>query len=261
MNWQKQSADKPLFEDLLWSRPQNKRASGKLLVVGGHAQEFAQVANAYQAAQTAGAGAIKVTLPQSLSKLAATIPDVQFAPANQIGSFAQGALAELLDAADWADAALLAGDFGKNSETTAMLDNFLAKTDKLAVIAEDCLQSIGTDLDELADMNIDLVIGFDKLQKLGSALKLDKPFVSTMPNEALADNLSELTKSHSANIVIVSESYLWVASQGRAISTKSAKPDTTKLAAACAVWHMQHPAKPLEALSTACYEISQDESS
>ena len=48
--WHKQTVEKPLFPDILWSRPQNKRQAGKLLIVGGHAESFAAVGEAYAAA-------------------------------------------------------------------------------------------------------------------------------------------------------------------------------------------------------------------
>jgi hypothetical protein len=256
MSWQTQLADKPLFPDLLWSRPQNKRQAGKLLIVGGQAQEFSHVAASYQDAQKAGAGTIKVILPVSLSKLAAAVPDVQFAPANQSGSFARSALAELLDASQWANGVLLAGDFGKNSETTATLDSLLAKIEKPVTINEDALQSIDTGFKQLMDRDVDLILGFKTLQKLGGEAGLEKPFVSTMPSVALAERLSELSKTAAANIVAVSEGHIWVASRGQVTSTKSDQADLTRLSGYCAVWHMQNLAKPLEAITTACYQLA-----
>ena len=37
------------------------------------------------------------------------------------------ALAPLLDLAQWADGVLLAGDIGRNSETTVLLETFMSK--------------------------------------------------------------------------------------------------------------------------------------
>jgi hypothetical protein len=252
--WQTQSEDQPLYPDLLWSRPQNKRQAGKLLIIGGHAQEFAQVAAAYEASQKAGAGTIKILMPASLEKLAGMIPGVEFAPANSIGSFAQSSLAELLDAADWADAVLLAGDFGKNSETAAVLDKFLAKNKKLLIISDGSLHSIGLDMGELADIDADLVIDFKSLQKLGTSLRLEKPFISTMVNNVLAEELSKLSKDHRANIITLNDGQAWVASRGSVTNTKL-NYSLPELSAYCAVWHMQHKAKPLEALTSACYQL------
>lgn len=254
MNWQTQSRDQPLYPDLLWSRPQNKRQAGKLLIIGGHGQQFSAVARSYEAAHKAGAGTVRVVMPASLEKTAAMVPGVQFAAANQIGSFAKNALAELLDSADWADGVLLSGDLGKNSETTATIDSFLSKNEKLAVIGNSSVQSIGLSLKELTDMdNIDLILDFTNLQKLGSQLKLEKPFVSTMTNNSLAEALGGLSQKIKANIVISSEGQAWTASKGGVVNTKTGAT-LEDLAAYCAVWHMQNPGKPLQALSTACFK-------
>src|SRR6476660_954324 len=95
-NWLKQAPDKPLFPDLLWSRPENKRQAGKLLVVGGNGQGFASPAAAYGAAIAAGIGAAKVILPDSLEKtLGKSFPEAIFAPSTPSGSFARLALGTL----------------------------------------------------------------------------------------------------------------------------------------------------------------------
>ncbi len=255
MAWQTQSLDNPLFPDLIWSRPENKRHAGKLLIVGGQAQEFSHIAAAYQAAAKAGAGSIKTILPDSLTKLAGAIPDVQFAPANKSGSFAHSALAELIDYSTWADHVLLAGNFGKNSETTVMLDSFLTKTTKPLTIAPQALPSIGQSLSGLSALKVNLIFSFSDLQKLGSTLKTTKPFVSTMSNQALGNLLAETSQSCEANIIASHENQTWVASRGDVTNTPTGNADPAELAAYCAVWHMQHPAKPLEALTTACYQL------
>ena len=41
--WHKQTAENPLYEDVLWARPENKHGAGKLLVVGGNLHGFAAV--------------------------------------------------------------------------------------------------------------------------------------------------------------------------------------------------------------------------
>ena len=64
--WKKQTPDKPLFPDLLWSRPRNRAHAGKLLIVGGNAHGFAAAAEAYAEASKAGVGAAGVIIPDSL---------------------------------------------------------------------------------------------------------------------------------------------------------------------------------------------------
>jgi len=52
--WHKQTAEKPLFPDMLWSKPENKSHAGKLLIIGGNLHGFAAAAEAYNQATKAG---------------------------------------------------------------------------------------------------------------------------------------------------------------------------------------------------------------
>src|SRR4051812_2319498 len=104
MNWLRQTTNKPLFPDVLWSRPENRRHAGKLLIVGGHKQEFNEVSAAYAASIKAGIGTVRVILPDSLQKtLGKMFPEAEYAASTPIGSFSRQALGTLLDVADWAD--------------------------------------------------------------------------------------------------------------------------------------------------------------
>src|SRR5471030_891522 len=103
-NWLRQTADKPLFPDLLWSRPENKRQAGKLLIVGGSVDGFAAPAAAFSAAAEAGIGTARVLLPDSTRKVLGTsFAEAEFCPSTPSGSFSRQALAQLLENAEWAD--------------------------------------------------------------------------------------------------------------------------------------------------------------
>ena len=118
--WHKQLPDKPLYPDLLWSRPEQAAQAGKLLVIGGNAFGFSAPAEAFQAALDAGVGTCRVILPDRLQKTVGRILEAgEYAPSTPSGSFAKKSLATLIDYSQWADATLLAGDFGRNSETAA----------------------------------------------------------------------------------------------------------------------------------------------
>lgn len=255
MTWQRQSANKPLFEDLLWSRPQNKRQAGKLLIIGGQAQEFSNVAAVYEASLKAGAGTIKPILPDSLSKLAGRIPGVAFAAANKSGSFARSALAELLDHATWADAVLLAGDFGKNSETTLMLDSFFVKHPGLLAISGQSLPAIDIAAKNLfGRKDTILVLTLAEFQRLSAELKLEKAVTSTMSNDELASLLHGLTGQYPTSIVLSTEGFTWTASNGRVASTKAESlKSLNELVAYAATWMLQHPNKTFEAITVAVH--------
>src|SRR3954464_694344 len=120
--WHKQSAEKPLYEDLHWSKPENKSTAGKLLILGGNAYGLTAPGIAFAAAQKAGIGSSHVLLPDAIRKsIGSSFEEGEFAASTPSGSFARSSLNQILENADWGDGVLLAGDFGKNSETAVLL--------------------------------------------------------------------------------------------------------------------------------------------
>src|SRR5882762_3047468 len=102
--WYKQTSEKPLYPDLLWSRPENKSQAGKLLIVGGNLHGFAAAGEAYTEAVKAGIGTARVLLPDSLQKTVGRVFEAgEYAPSTPSGSFSRKALAELLDMSGWSD--------------------------------------------------------------------------------------------------------------------------------------------------------------
>ncbi|HEX5394969.1 MAG TPA: hypothetical protein VFW52_01295 [Candidatus Saccharimonadales bacterium] len=253
-NWLRQTAEKPLFEDLIWSRPENKRQAGKLLIIGGNAHGFAAPVAAYNAAQTAGIGSARVILPESLRKtVGPAFTETDFAPHTPNGSFAKRALDMILDGAGWADSVLLAGDFGRNSETAVLLSSFMEKCAGHITVAQDSL-------DYFLDVNSPLmsrpetlaVINMGKLQKLGKTNHPQPPVRHAMN---LMDLVKLLNGWRAEIITMHSEHY--VASFGGKTSTTPVRDKQNwqaELAAYAAVWRLQNPKKPLEALTTAIYD-------
>src|SRR6476659_3457494 len=93
IDWIRQTSEKPAFPDMLWSRPENKRHAGKLMVIGGHKQSFSVPSRAYSGALKAGAGHVRIVLPDSLQKtVGKALPEAEFAPSTPIGSFGRQAL-------------------------------------------------------------------------------------------------------------------------------------------------------------------------
>lgn len=254
MNLKKQGKE-PLFPDLLWSRPENKRQAGKLLIIGGHANEFQNISACYSFAREAGAGHIRFLMPESLSKLAGHIEGAEFAPTNRSGGFAKNALAQFFDLSEWADHVLLAGDLGKNSETTVILDGFLLKGPKPVTLAQDSLQSIGIDFSRLINMSPTLIIDRGIFQKIGSAAGTHVPITTLTTYENMGNIIQDISKGAKAKLVIMDETNIWSAVNGNVVATKSKPVDMNALAAYCAVWQMQNPGRILEALATACHEV------
>lgn len=250
-----QQKAEPLFPDLLWSKPENKRQAGKVLVIGGQAGQFTNVANSFQVAEKAGAGHVRALLPDSLQKFTQHLPGIEYAPSNQSGSFSRQALADFNEASTWADGVLLAGDFGKNSETTTVLDGYLLRCLSPATITSNSIQSISLPLSQLSKRPLTIVLDWTIFQKRVSELELATPFLSSDPVEKTSDNLSELSKVSKASFVLVRDKRVWCASQGRVSLTHASTPiDSLDIATFCTVWAIQQPDKIFEAITTACFE-------
>jgi hypothetical protein len=257
-NWLRQTADKPLFPDLLWSRPENKRQAGKLLIIGGSVDGFAAPASAFSAATKAGVGIVRVLLPDSTRKVLGTsFAEAEFTPSTPNGSFSRQALAQLLENAEWADGVLLAGDFGRNSETAILLDSFLDKYAGLVTVAQDGLDYFWGRASKLLSRPETLsVINLGKLQKLAKNNRPSTPVLHSMNLHELVTVLADWTNGIPGSFITKHADNLVTASGGKVSTTPQAEESNwqTDLAAYASVWWLQQPTKPFEAMASAVHQ-------
>lgn len=258
--WQRQLATKPLYEELLWSRPENRAFAGKLLVVGGHAQGFARPAEAYSLAEKAGIGTVRVLLPDVLQKtLGRAFVGAEFGPSSPSGSFAAQALGELVPLSAWADSVLWAGDLGRNSETAVLIEKSFEHYPGQVVLTCDAVDYIiATPYPVLQRENTLLVLSFAQLQKFGMSIKYSNAFTFSMDLLRLVDALHELTKRYKIAIITKHLDSLVVAQNGEVITTKLETDMPVwrlKVATEASVWWLQNPTKQLAALATAVQQV------
>lgn len=254
--WQKQAPGQPLFPDLLWSRPENRNQAGKLLIVGGNVHGFAAAGEAYSAATEAGIGTARVLLPDSLQKTVGKVFAAgEYAPSTPSGSFSRKALAEVLAMAGWADGLLLAGDFGRNSETAVVLEQLLGKYSGQLTLTKDAVDYFTKTPGVLLERDDTLlVLSFAQLQKLATSARFTAAFTFDMDFLRLLEALHELTKQHRTAIIVQHLDTIFAAVNGRVSTTKLTKEQLiwrVKTAATASVWWLQNPAKTFEALTAA----------
>lgn len=254
--WHKQTADQPLFPDLLWSRPENKRHAGKLLIIGGNLYGFAAPAAAYQTAVAAGIGTVKVLLPDCLRKTFGQHLDAaEFAPSTPSGSFSQLSLDSWLDLAVWANGVLIAGDLGRNSETAVVLESFLRSYRGPVTLTKDAVDYVtGNPRIVVARPDTTLVLSIAQLQKLAKAAGSPKAVTFSMDLLQLVDFLHNFTSDHAINIIVKHLDNIFVAVDGE-VSTTKLPADApaiwrVRTAAAAIVWSVQHSQNPLAAMTT-----------
>jgi len=254
--WHKQEAGKPLFPQLEWSRPENRQLAGKLLIVGGNLHGFAAPAEAYNETVRAGIGMSRVLLPNAIQKVVGpSIENGEFAASTPSGSFSQRALPELLDWCRWSDGVLFAGDLGRNSETAIILEKFLRHCEQPAMLTKDAVDYIvSLPLPALERPNTTLTLSFSQLQRLGIAVRFEKPLTFSMDMLRLVDWLHSFTERFAPHIIVKHLDHIFVAVNGEVSSTKltaAMQIWRLKVAAQGIVWWVQLPGKPFEALSMA----------
>lgn len=254
--WYRQTADKPLFPELLWSRPEHKRSAGKLLIIGGSTNGFAAPAEAYMEAQTAGIGSVRVVLPAPLKRTAGQLLDtVDYAPATSSGSFSKASLSIMLDSSSWADGLLIAGDVGRNSETAVALENLLIKTTLPTFITKDAIEYITSEPKTISNReNTVLVLSLSQLQRLFISMEQTQAITLSMDLLHLVDALHAFTESLPIGITTRHLDQTFVAYGGNVSTTPttSSKEDLwrVKTAACGIVWFIQNPSKLFEAATT-----------
>jgi NAD(P)H-hydrate repair Nnr-like enzyme with NAD(P)H-hydrate dehydratase domain len=258
----KQTASKPLFPAMVWSRPENRQQAGKLLIIGGNLHGFAAPAEAYAESLKAGIGVSRVLLPSAIQKVVGpSIENGEFAASTPSGSFSQKAWPDLLEWCKWADGALFAGDLGRNSETAILVEKFLAKCEVPTILTRDAVDYIvSLPHAALERPNTTLVLSLSQLQRLGTAAKFEQALTFGMDLLRLVEWLHLFSERYAAHIIVKHLDNIFVAVNGEVSNTKLNKTqDIWRLRTAthAAVWWLQNPSKPFEALSTAVLQITE----
>lgn len=251
MYWRKQAADKPLFPDILWSRPESKAGAGKLAIIGGNAFAFGAPGIAWNEANDSMVGICHVLLPDAIKKtVAQLLPEAEFAPSNPSGSFSKKALDDLLRLSQWSDCAMLAGDLGRNSETAILLESYLAKYTGLLAITQDAADYFK----EMPLLALDrpqtlVTVSLAQLQRMFIATPFIKPITYGMSTPQLVETLHEYTAKYQACIITKHNDLIFVAQNGQVVTQKHEdKVWRIKTTARSAVFWLQNPSKQFEAI-------------
>ncbi|HRJ91210.1 MAG TPA: hypothetical protein PLU21_03305 [Candidatus Saccharibacteria bacterium] len=252
--WQKQTSEKPLFPDIAWSKPEMRSLAGKLAIVGGNKLGFAGVAEAYGTSLEAGVGEVRVLMPDALkSSIPKAFGEALFAPSNPSGSLAKDSLNELRALGEWADAVLLIGDAGRNSETAVVYEQFIQQYDGLLTLTRDSIDLMKNNPSLLAERpNTLLVASFAQVQKLFQGVYYPKIMTFSMQLTQAVEALHKFTITYPVTLATLHNDTLLVAHEGEVVTTKWEKPmaiwrGTTATKAACYwLWNKE---KPLEAVS------------
>lgn len=253
--WLKQTENQPFFPDIEWSKPEQKSRAGKLMVIGGHGQGFIAVAESFALAEKVGVGSVRALMPDSLKKdLPHNLTEATLLPSNPSGGFSKDAYSELLAAAKWADAILLPGDLGRNSETAMLVEKLLAKTEAPITLTRDAVDIVSAHYSTLVERpNTLLVLSFAQAQKLFKSVYYPKVLTFSMPLLAVVEALHKFTLTYPINLMVFHNDTMIVASQGRVSTTSYTQPMSIwrgiTASKATAYW-LWNPKKPFEATTS-----------
>jgi NAD(P)H-hydrate repair Nnr-like enzyme with NAD(P)H-hydrate dehydratase domain len=253
--WHKQTPGEPLYKDIEWQRPEHKSLAGKLLIVGGNKLGFAAVAQAYNDALAAGVGEARAILPEALKPIIDKFAlDCVYVPANPSGGMSKDALKPLEASAAWADAMLLIGDTGRNSETAITLEQLLARSPKPALITRDAVDLLRSSMSELLQRpQTTFVVSLAQLQKMFQSVYYPKTILFSMQLSTLVETLHKFTISYPVTIVVFHQNQLVVAHDGQVSTTPWEEVMMIwrgSVAAKASVYWLQNLGKPFEAITT-----------
>lgn len=254
--WQKQTASKPLFPDIEWSKPERRDQAGHLGIIGGNKLGFAGVAEAYSGALRAGVGDVRVLLPDILRKtIPGQITDTVFAATTPSGSLATDALPDMRALGAWASGVLLIGDAGRNSETAIAYERFISEYDGQLTLTRDAIDLIKANPQLIVNRpNTLYVASFAQTQKLFQGVYYPKILTFSMQLAQFVDALHKFTITYPLTIASLHKEHLVIAHGGQVVTQEWDSPmriwrgeTATKMAS----YWLWNPSKPLEACAAA----------
>jgi hypothetical protein len=254
--WIKQTPEKPAFPDIEWQKPEQKALRGKLLLIGGNKNGFAAVAQAYADTLKAGVGECRVLLPDALKPVIdSQAIDCIFTPTNPSGGFSKDGLPAMQAGIQWADAMLLIGDAGRNSETAILLETLLTQSNKTVILTRDAIDLLKVSFPQLLNRPQTIFVAtLAQLQKLLQSVYYPKTVLFSMQLTTLVEVLHKFTITYPTTIVVFHQNQLLTAYNGQVSSTPWDDPLLIwrgSVAAKVAVYAMQHPTQSFEAITDA----------
>ena len=259
--WQKQT--KPLFEDLLWNIPEQKIST--INVIGGNSQNFHSIIRTAEFLSSHfPLRQVSIVLPSALQRTLPPLPNVNFVPSTDSGSFAKSDLLNL--AFSSSNFSILAGDLSKNSATAIAFTTAISKslTDasdiKPLLITRDSVDLLAESSAKLFEHpNLFIVASLAQIQKLFRALYYPKMIMLSQPLIPIIETLHKFTLTYDkVTLLTFHQDNIIVAHAGKITTTNIIDTDFSPLslwggtlAATVAALNLFNPQRPLEATTAA----------
>lgn len=248
---EKQS-DKVLYGDILWSRP--VRRTGRILLVGGHRDGFAELQKLYQGFEKAQVAECQLALPDKLSKLVGNLEGVNLLASTPSGSIARDALSELVYLSNESDLVSLGPDLSNNSETILTAQRLIAQTRASILIPPQSTEQLLSEAGQWKNKdNLLLFVNQKQLYKLAIKLSANVTIPLQASNDSTAQISLAISKEYAPSIVVLTADSAIVTVNGKASINKTKTNDTGNLVGLLSTFWLQNPSKRYEALTSAVF--------
>ncbi len=201
------------YQDLEWNIPERKQ--GVMNVIGGNAQNFrAEIKTAEFLMAKYPVETVNVVMPDALRGKLPEMPNLQFLPATESGSF--GESQGLIDVFEKADFNLVSGDLSKNSVTGKAITHACQAASKMTLLTRDTVDLVTTSGPERVLMNENLVIfaSVVQLQKLLRAVYYPRMLMMSQSLMQVVEVLHKFTLSYPTRVVSLHDGQILVATNG-----------------------------------------------
>ena len=252
--WRKQTPETPLFPDIEWNKPEQRAQAGRLGIIGGNKLGFVGAGDAYMLSLSAGAGEVRVLLPDVLKKtVPSSITEIVFGATTPSGSLGRDALGDMKAVAEWSTGVLLIGDAGRNSETAIVYEDFVREYSGQLTITRDAIDLLRSNPELIAERpNTLLVMSFAQLQKLFQSVYYPKMLTFSMQLAQVVEALHKFTITYPATLMVFHQNNLIVAHNGIVTTTPWENPMAVwkgSVATQAATYLLWSQTKPLEAVT------------
>lgn len=232
--WHKQS--KPLFDNLIWNIPEQK--TGHIAIVGGNSQNFSTVVRISEFInQTFPIKTLSTVLPDALRGKLPPLPNLDFLPSTESGSFAKSRQLELAFSSP--NSTLVIGDLSRNSATAVALSDAIAKSTSeirpnfpssqsnseetppnLLVIARDSVDLLAPEASNwLNRPNTIIIASMAQLQKLFRAVYYPRMILLSQPLIPAIETLHKFTLTYPVTLLTFHQDNIIVAGGGEVFTT------------------------------------------
>ena len=240
--WRRDADELRSEAELCWNFPEQK--TGAVAIIGGSLGNFANEVrlSEFFSGKLPFFLEVKNYFPDSLkANFPRGLLGLEFFPSTESGSFARSP--ELNSSLMKVGAAVLFGDFSKNSETAISISELLERSfDTEMVLTRDAVDLVAPEAERWLDRdNVTIIASLAQLQKVFRAVYYPRPILLSQPLLPTVETLHKFTLSYPVGILTFHEGEIIAAVDGKILSMPIERSDYSPIS----LWSGEVAAKAL----------------